>query len=131
VGKLGALFTMWQMVTDHIEDRLPRIEVPALVVRGSNDPVVSAKWAEQAARLLPRGRLVVIPDGAHALNLDSPAELALVVRQFLGEPAGSDAGALCTRKAPAAGRSSPGIDVASSQSASSAPTWPGRTHHAR
>ena len=83
VSKLRALFTMRQMIKDHIEERLPRVTVPTLVVRGSNDPLVSPAWAEEATRLLPLGRLAVIPGGAHALNLDSPLELAGVIRPFL------------------------------------------------
>jgi 2-hydroxy-6-oxonona-2,4-dienedioate hydrolase len=83
VSKLRALFTMWQMVKDHVEERLPQIEVPTLVVRGGKDPLVSQEWAEQITRLVPKARLAVIPGGAHALNLDSPLELARVVRPFV------------------------------------------------
>jgi pimeloyl-ACP methyl ester carboxylesterase len=91
VSVLRALFTMWQMVKDHIEERLPRVDMPTLVVRGSIDPIVSPRWAEEATRLLPRGRLVVIPGGAHALNLDSPVELARAVRPFLREASATEA----------------------------------------
>ncbi len=70
---------------DHIEEKLPYMRVPALVVRGSKDPIVPQRWAEEAAHLLPEGRLVVIPGAPHTLVYDAPLELARVVRPFLGE----------------------------------------------
>jgi 2-hydroxy-6-oxonona-2,4-dienedioate hydrolase len=85
VSIFRALFTMWQMIKDHVEERLPQINVPTLVVRGDRDPLVSREWAEAITRLVPKARLVVIPGGAHALNLDSPLELARAVRPFLTE----------------------------------------------
>jgi 2-hydroxy-6-oxonona-2,4-dienedioate hydrolase len=85
VSKLRVLFTIWQMVADHIEERLPQIRVPTLVVRGGRDPLVSQEWAEEIVRVVPNARLVVIPGRAHALNLDSPYELARAVRPFVSE----------------------------------------------
>jgi pimeloyl-ACP methyl ester carboxylesterase len=47
---LGRAFaTMRAMMHDRIEDKLPRIEAPTLVVRGSRDPVVPQPWAEEVA----------------------------------------------------------------------------------
>src|SRR5206468_8416987 len=55
---------MWQTLRFALEDdiasKLPRVAVPTLIVRGSHDPVAPQQWAEQAAALLPRGRLAVI-----------------------------------------------------------------------
>ncbi len=39
--------------------------------------------AEEATRLLPEARLVVIPGAAHTVNYSAPLELARVVRPFL------------------------------------------------
>src|SRR6266571_2275378 len=50
---------------DHIDRKLPHIKVPSLVVRGSNDPIVPQRWAEEATRLLPKGQLAVIPGAFH------------------------------------------------------------------
>ncbi len=70
---------------DRIEEKLPRINVPTLVVRGGSDPVVPQRWAEEATGLLPMGRLVVVPGAGHTVNYNSPLELARVVRLFLGD----------------------------------------------
>ncbi len=68
---------------DRIEEKLPRVRVPALVVRGGEDPIVPQRWAEEVARLLPEGRLLVIPGAAHTVNYNSPARLADAVLAFL------------------------------------------------
>ena len=68
---------------DHIKDKLPAIQTPTLVVRGSRDVITPQRWARQAARLLPNGQLAVVLGGAHALNFSAPAPLARLVRAFL------------------------------------------------
>jgi pimeloyl-ACP methyl ester carboxylesterase len=80
--------TLRHALEDRIEARLPRVGRPALVVHGSRDPIVSREWAAEAARLLPHGRLVAIPEAAHAANFDAPEALARVVRAFLEEGRG-------------------------------------------
>jgi pimeloyl-ACP methyl ester carboxylesterase len=72
-------------LTDHLEDKLPSIPAPVLVVRGSEDPICNQRWCEEFARLSPRGRLVVIPKVAHTLCYTAPLELASVTRDFLNE----------------------------------------------
>lgn len=83
----AGLSRAWQTarhaLEDRIEENLPRVHVPALVVRGERDPVAPQAWAEQVARLLPRGRLAVIPGGPHALNYSAPGELVLLIREFV------------------------------------------------
>jgi 2-hydroxy-6-oxonona-2,4-dienedioate hydrolase len=71
---------------DRIEEKLPHMRVPTLVVLGSRDAIVPQRWAEEVARSLPMGRLVVIPGSAHAMNYSSPLELTRVVLPFLSEP---------------------------------------------
>ena len=68
---------------DRIEEKLPQVRVPALVVRGSGDTIVPQRWAEEAARLLPMGGLAVIPGVPHTVVYDAPLDLARVVRPFL------------------------------------------------
>lgn len=87
-GPRRALDVFRRMLEDPIEEKLPRVLVPTLVVRGSRDPIVPQRWAEEAADLLPHGRLVVVPGAAHTMNYSAPAELARTVLPFL---AGSDA----------------------------------------
>jgi pimeloyl-ACP methyl ester carboxylesterase len=75
--------TLRSMDAHRIERTLPHVEAPTLVVRGSRDPIVTQAWAEEAARLLPNGRLAVIEDETHTIVLSAPEKLAAVVQPFL------------------------------------------------
>ena len=86
VGFSRALQTLRFALADRIEDKLPRVAVPTLVVRGDRDPLVPQQWTEEVTGLLPQARLVVIPHAAHAVNYDAPEELAREVLGFLREP---------------------------------------------
>jgi 2-hydroxy-6-oxonona-2,4-dienedioate hydrolase len=82
-GPRRGLATLRVMLGDRIEEKLPRLRVPTLVVRGGRDPIVPQRWAEAATRLLPAGRLVVVPGAGHAVNYNAPRALARAVEAFL------------------------------------------------
>ena len=84
-GPLRVLRTFRTSMHDPIERRLPRLQVPTLVVRGARDPIVPQRWAEHAAELLPQGHVVVIPRAAHAVNYSQPHEFVRIIRAFLQE----------------------------------------------
>ena len=65
------------------EKYLPLVKVPALVVRGSEDMIVSHEWASQAAELLPEGQLKIITGAAHTINMSMPQELATTTDEFI------------------------------------------------
>ena len=77
--------TLRYALEDRIEENLPRLRAPALVVCGSRDPICSQRWAEEIVQILPKGRLVVLPGAAHAANFGAPAELVGAIREFLEE----------------------------------------------
>jgi pimeloyl-ACP methyl ester carboxylesterase len=74
---------------DRIEEKLPHVRVPALVVRGSRDPIVPQRWAEETVRLLPMGKLAVVPNAPHTVVYDAPLKLASVVEPFLSGDRGA------------------------------------------
>jgi 2-hydroxy-6-oxonona-2,4-dienedioate hydrolase len=76
------------ILRDRIEEKLPQMTSPVLVVRGERDPIVSQEWVESIHRLLPDSKLVVIPGAAHVVNFSHPVELANAVRSFLDESSG-------------------------------------------
>jgi 2-hydroxy-6-oxonona-2,4-dienedioate hydrolase len=82
------LGTFRHCVRHRIEDVLPRIEAPTLVVRGEGDPIVPQRWAEEVTALLADGRLVVLPDVSHTITNTRPYELMSTALPFLlgGEP---------------------------------------------
>ncbi len=82
-GLLRGWRTFRYALKDRIEDKLPRLRAPTLVVSGARDPIAPHPWAEEVARLLPEGRLVVIPGAARVVNYDAPSELACAIWAFL------------------------------------------------
>ncbi|MFF5532343.1 alpha/beta fold hydrolase [Streptomyces cinerochromogenes] len=56
-------------------DVLRATDVPALVVAGAEDELVSAAEARATADALPRGRLVVLPGVGHLPPLEAPGEV--------------------------------------------------------
>jgi pimeloyl-ACP methyl ester carboxylesterase len=74
---------IWERRYDlKLERRLPRVQVPALVVRPENDRVVPAAHAERWAELLPQARLELVSGTAHGLPAQAPDALAQLISAF-------------------------------------------------
>ncbi|MBA2341292.1 MAG: alpha/beta hydrolase [Pyrinomonadaceae bacterium] len=83
-GLKRAWRTLQMALRDRIEEKLPHINIPALVVRGELDPLAPHKWCQEVAQALPCcARLATIPNAAHAINYNVPEELAEIVLPFL------------------------------------------------
>jgi pimeloyl-ACP methyl ester carboxylesterase len=73
---------------DHrVRDRLAAVPQPTLLVVGRQDHIVDPEQAIAAARLLPRGRLVVLDRCGHAPQIEQAAVVNRLVVQFLREDA--------------------------------------------
>ena len=83
VGPARAVRLLRAMLADRVEERLPRVRCPVLVVRGDRDRVVPGPWAERVAALLPDARLAVLPGYAHMPHYSGPLALAPVIEPFL------------------------------------------------
>lgn len=55
------------------------ITTPSLVVWGTQDRVISVRRAPRTARLLPRGRLLVLPRTGHVAQMERPTTVAKAV----------------------------------------------------
>jgi len=73
-----------QLLGDRLEERLPRITTPTLVVAADRDPVVPIDWADQVARLLPNGRLEVV-NGPHVMMFTDPERIAHLISSLISE----------------------------------------------
>lgn len=82
-GFQRAVRTIEIALADRIEEKLPYVRVPTLVVRGKLDPLVPQQWAEEVTSLLPDGKLAVIPGAGHTPNYSAPLELVRVARGFI------------------------------------------------
>ena len=70
-------------LSDPVEEKLPLINSPTLVIRADRDPLVPDAWARRIVSLLPDGELVVIRDAPHAVQYTAGLEVAAAVEQFL------------------------------------------------
>ena len=84
------LATLRHALADHIEEKLPDVVAPTIVVCGALDPVVTVAWAAEAARLVgissqgaAGATLSVVPTGAHALPYDDPQTFASLIDAFV------------------------------------------------
>jgi len=108
VGVVYARRLLRVMLNDAIEDKLPEVRCPTLVVRGGRDRLVPAAWACRVARLLPRGELAVVPGYAHMAPFSGPLAVVPLLRPFLsaGRQLERRPGTRARRRAP--GSSAPG-----------------------
>ena len=65
-----------------IEERLERINVPALVVAGEFDEAAPETWAPYAERI-PGARVQIFPGGSHCVHLEQPDSFQDVISEFL------------------------------------------------
>jgi pimeloyl-ACP methyl ester carboxylesterase len=63
------------------------VDCPTLVVRGAQSDVFHDEDAERLAHRLRRGRWVRVEGAGHTVQGDNPADLLVVLREFLGEVA--------------------------------------------
>jgi pimeloyl-ACP methyl ester carboxylesterase len=65
----------------HVAERLAGVDVPTVVVRGADDPLVSRRWAVEVARA-GRGELIEVP-GGHAVHHSAPRHVLSAARSVL------------------------------------------------
>ena len=76
---------VWEpwMHNPKLKRRLHRATMPALLVRGESDGLVSAEYLAGYAKLLPKARTVTIPAAGHAPQQEQPQALVKTVLEFL------------------------------------------------
>lgn len=68
------------------EKRLPGIDVPVLVLRGSHDPVAGPDWSLRLSRAASQGTFVEISRTGHVAQHLRPAAVADAIRSFTTAP---------------------------------------------
>jgi pimeloyl-ACP methyl ester carboxylesterase len=64
-------------------ERLESVSVPVLAVVGALDAAESSAAAQVLVDRVPSARAVLVPDVAHLIGLEAPAELAALIVEFL------------------------------------------------
>src|SRR3954469_24877915 len=68
-----------------LEEELPKISCPTLIVWGANDQLVSVKDAERLEDLIPDSRREVFERTGHVAMLERPERFNRLLREFLAE----------------------------------------------
>jgi pimeloyl-ACP methyl ester carboxylesterase len=74
-------FAAWR-----IEDLLPRILAPALVVQGKDDPYFSLRQLDRILRAMPQARRVELADCGHAPYRERTETMLALAQEFLQPP---------------------------------------------
>ena len=82
--------TFWRMIDYEMRGKLPRIDAPALVVRGTRDLIITEAAAQEVADLLANGELVIVKGAAHGMNYSHPDAFAAAILAFLTSGARDD-----------------------------------------
>ncbi len=81
---LGRKITTVKEQTTVLLHRLSEVLVPTLVVWGARDPIVPAKQAYAAGKLIPDCQIKVFEGGGHSVYRDKLAEFSQLLTRFLG-----------------------------------------------
>ena len=71
-------------------DRLERLDLPTLVLCGTEDRMTPPKYAQHLAQQIPGARLELIEDAGHMAPAEQPAAVALAIGELLDELSGGD-----------------------------------------
>jgi pimeloyl-ACP methyl ester carboxylesterase len=82
--RTGLLRTVRGTTGHSVRERLAEVVQPTLLISGSEDCIVSPRAAADAARLLPQGHYLLIPQCGHAPQMERPWLVNRVVLDFLG-----------------------------------------------
>lgn len=82
----GLLRTIRGTMDHSVRDLLPRVTQPTLLVAGREDRIVDPDHAAEAARLLPRGLFLSIPQCGHAPHIERARQINRLVVHFLTSP---------------------------------------------
>ena len=70
-----------------VEDRLPELRMPTLLIWGGHDHIFPASHARAAMHRIPHGRLEIFDDSGHTPQMEEPDRFNRLVLDFLQEPA--------------------------------------------
>ncbi len=64
---------------------LRELRVPALLIAGEDDQIVTQEMAQQTAQLIPNAEFIVIPDAGHLVMVEQPEQTTAALRGFLSQ----------------------------------------------
>jgi pimeloyl-ACP methyl ester carboxylesterase len=77
--------TLRKALDDPMEEKLPDVSAPTLVIRPERDHLARADWAERIVELIPDAELAVLPKAGHSIGPKTAARLTALLVPFLAE----------------------------------------------
>jgi pimeloyl-ACP methyl ester carboxylesterase len=77
------------LVTSDLQQTLPRLRAPTLLIWGSKDPIMPEEVRQTLREALPHAQLKVFPGLGHNPFWEDPQAVAQVINAFLAAPAGA------------------------------------------
>lgn len=77
--------TFVQIIGEDLENLLPEITVPTLLIWGENDKITPLEIAYQIQQKIPQAKLDISPDGTHKLPYEDPTFFARSVQEFISK----------------------------------------------
>jgi pimeloyl-ACP methyl ester carboxylesterase len=74
---------VWPIPDKGLKKRLHRITAPTLIVWGKQDGLVPPLYAQEFASRIANARVELVDQAAHVPQLEQPAQVAALVREFL------------------------------------------------
>lgn len=71
------------MLAYPMEDRIPDLAVPLLIMRGGNDPIAGIDWSRRLRSRARFGSLVIVPGHRHNAQFTAPRAVAGAIREFV------------------------------------------------
>ena len=87
VALLSAMRGLIADGADHFWDRMAGVDVPTLILWGSDDRLVPARIGRRLAATLPQARLIVLPGVGHIPQFEDTGETRRLVLDFLDRTA--------------------------------------------
>ena len=75
----------WPIPDAGVEEHLPRIAAPTLVVTSGGDRVLPAVLGDRWAAAIPGAQATVLPEAGHAASLEQPAAVAELIRAWIAD----------------------------------------------
>ena len=82
-GPVWFLTQLRHMIAYPIEERVPEIHVPFLVMRGGNDPIAGTEWCRKLRSRAPDGSFVEVPGHRHVVQFSAAPTVASAIRAFI------------------------------------------------
>jgi pimeloyl-ACP methyl ester carboxylesterase len=84
-GPWRTVRTLRRALDDPMEEKLPDVSAPTLILRPERDHLVPTAWTERVAELIPDSELVTVPKVGHSIGHRAAARVTALLAPFLAE----------------------------------------------